>query len=143
MKRIDRMPKLIGVQTSACAPIARAYKEGVSNVEEWNFDVQTVASAIADTLCTYSDDGTLTLEAIHASEGMAIALEEEEILEWQSRLAKEEGVFCEPSSAVSYAGYHCLLEKGLIDTSTKSLCLITGNGLKQKIETEIITYSNF
>ena len=42
--------------------------------------------------------------AASESGGGFVAVPDEEILDWFRRLAREEGVFCEPSSATSVAG---------------------------------------
>jgi threonine synthase len=51
---------------------------------------------------------------------------DEELLAAQRRLARDEGVFCEPASAISVAG---LLKYGVPQGST-IVCVLTGNGLK-------------
>ena len=68
----------------------------------------------------------------HASRGAAISVSEEDIKNSRSLLAKQEGIFCEASSAVSYAAYKKDSESGCISKDDKTVCLITGHGLKQK-----------
>ena len=65
-------------------------------------------------------------EAFHASGGGAVPLADEAILEAWRELAREEGVFCEPSSAAGLAAL------GSIDLEPGSVvvCVVTGHGLK-------------
>ena len=97
-----------------------------------DYGVYTIATAIADPLLSYNDDDTHTLQAIYASRGAAISVSEEDIKNSRSLLAKQEGIFCEASSAVSYAAYKKDSESGCISKDDKTVCLITGHGLKQK-----------
>jgi threonine synthase len=58
------------------------------------------------------------------------AVTDDEILSAYRRLAREEGVFCEPASAAGVAGLLTMARDG-IDLSGKTVvCVITGTGLK-------------
>ena len=46
------------------------------------------------------------------------------------RLLGSLGVFCEPASAASVAGLIDRGERGLMDASSRAVCIITGHGLK-------------
>ena len=61
--QINRIPRPIAVQSAACAPIVRAYRDG-TEVSHWPKQ-HTIASAINDTLDGYERDGTYTLSLIH------------------------------------------------------------------------------
>ena len=69
---------------------------------------------------------------------------DDEILEAYHRLARQEGIFCEPASAASVAGLIKAAKNGRIEGSS-AVCIITGNGLKDPdtartftaIETEV------
>ncbi|HET9938180.1 MAG TPA: threonine synthase [Gaiella sp.] len=65
-------------------------------------------------------------EAFRASGGAAVALADEAILDAWRELARDEGVFCEPSSAAGLAAL------GSIDLEPGSVvvCVVTGHGLK-------------
>ncbi|HNB21540.1 MAG TPA: pyridoxal-phosphate dependent enzyme, partial [Candidatus Melainabacteria bacterium] len=55
---------------------------------------------------------------------------DEEILEAYKMLGSTEGIFCEPSSAASVAGFIKHLKAGLISPEASAVCVLTGNGLK-------------
>jgi len=83
----------------------------------------TVASAIA---CGAPIDGLLALKAIRESGGICIRVTDEEILRARDELGSN-GVFVEPSGAVSFAGAR--KTRDLLDQKTV-VCIATGHGLK-------------
>ena len=55
-----------------------------------------------------------------------LTVTDDQILRAWSTLAREEGVFCEPSSAAGVAG----IELAGLPRGTRVVCVITGHGLK-------------
>ena len=55
---------------------------------------------------------------------------DDELLATQSLLATQEGVFCEPASAVSLCGALRDVKSGLISEGSLITCTLTGHGLK-------------
>jgi len=123
------LPSMVGVQAEGCSPIAKAFQQGKANVEEWG-KPKTVASAIADPLWGYAQDGTYALETIRESKGLGEACTDREILEAMKVLAKTESVFAEPAGGASVAGLKILIEAGKIDRTDAVVCVVTGHGLK-------------
>ncbi|MDR2341807.1 MAG: pyridoxal-phosphate dependent enzyme, partial [Campylobacteraceae bacterium] len=72
----------------------------------------------------------LVLEAIYKTKGTAIAVGDEDILEYQTLLAKNEGLFICPEGAATAAAAHLLLKSGWIKPNEKVVLLNTGSGLK-------------
>lgn len=131
MKRIEmikKLPKLVCIQAKGCAPIAKAWKEKRKVISCKN--PMTIASAISDPLAGYEQDGEITIDAIRATDGRALMVEDFQILEAGRELAWEEGLFVEPSSAVVLAGLHQLIGSGIIEKKDSCVCLLTGHGLK-------------
>ena len=64
------------------------------------------------------------------SNGWFGACTDDEILEGYRMLAKEEGVFCEPSSAISVMGLVLDVHKGRFRPNSVVVCTLTGHGLK-------------
>lgn len=123
---IDRLPKLIGVQTPGCNPIVKAFEQGRIDydiVEKPN----TVASAIAagDPL-----DGTKILADIYESKGYAVEVTDDFLLIAQQEQARGEGIFSEPSGALAYAAVKKLAGENFFKESDIIVCIATGNGLK-------------
>jgi threonine synthase len=68
--------------------------------------------------------------AASESGGGFVSVPDDEILGWFRRLAAEEGVFCEPSSATSVAGLARARAAGQVPEGARVVCVLTGNGLK-------------
>jgi threonine synthase len=127
-----KLPHMVGIQAEGCAPIVKAFKEKSVDVSAWE-QSSTIASAIADPLIGYAQDGTYTLNKIRESDGSAEACSDKDILESVTLLAKKEGIFAEPAGASSLAGAMKMFEEGKIDRDEIVVCLVTGTGLKQMI----------
>ncbi len=83
----------------------------------------TVASAIRIGIPAHA---VTAAEALHSSGGTAVSLTDEEILEAWRELARDEGVFCEPSSAAGLAA----LGSVELERDSTVVCVVTGHGLK-------------
>jgi threonine synthase len=68
--------------------------------------------------------------AARDSGGKIDSVTDDEILEAYKMLGSCEGIFCEPSSAASVAGLIKHLKAGLISGEASTVCVLTGNGLK-------------
>jgi len=111
----------------------RAFEEGAESVAPWPDQPDTIATAIADPLLGYEDDGTLTLRVVRETGGFALAVTDDAIREAVRRLAFLEGVFAEPSGAVPIAALTALRDHGVIEVGSRVVCLITGHGLKDPL----------
>lgn len=123
---IDSLPRLVGVQPEACAPIARAFSEGQKSVKPV-VPKETVAEAIA--LGNPSFGGKRTLKTVRESGGVVTAVSDEAIIRAMRLLAKNAGFFAEPAGAISLAGVEKLLEEGWIAKDEEVVFVITGHGL--------------
>ena len=64
------------------------------------------------------------------SQGWFAACTDDEILAAQKLLAQQEGVYCEPASAISLAGAMRDIKSGKIRPGSRIVCTLTGHGLK-------------
>ena len=121
---ISKMPRMHCIQAKAISPIVAAY-----NGEEWSPGVgtKTIAGGIASAAPPRQRQ---VLDVLSATDGVAVAVEEEEILEWQKLLARTEGIYAEPTSAAAFAGLSRLVETRDVRPSETVLVAITGSGLK-------------
>ena len=99
--RINKFPQLIGVQAKNSAPLVDG--EIVANPK-------TIATAIR---IGNPASATLAKEAIVETNGKFMKVPDSEIIQAQSKLAREEGIFCEPASAASFAGLIASIKSGL------------------------------
>ena len=92
-----KLPKMIAIQSSGCAPIVNAFNKGLDHAPLWN-NARTVASGIR---VPSAIGDFLILDAIRQSNGCAIAVEDEQIIKTRDMISKEDGLLLCPE-AVSY-----------------------------------------
>ncbi|NIN34160.1 MAG: pyridoxal-phosphate dependent enzyme, partial [Gammaproteobacteria bacterium] len=68
--------------------------------------------------------------ASQESNGWFDEFSDEEILAAQKLIAEQEGLFCEPASAISIAGAMKDIKSGKIPEGSCVVCTLTGHGLK-------------
>ena len=112
-----------GVQATGANPIVQAIEEGLDDVPV-HPRPDTVALSIAD-----DTGGRIALQAIRDSEGTAVEVTDEAIVEAVGRAARV-GVSPEPASAASLAGAWKLFDQGVIEPGDFVVCCITGAGPK-------------
>src|SRR5712692_112088 len=121
---IERIPRLIAVQAEGSPAIVRAL-EGDGIVRP--FPAQTVADGSSVGL---PRNGAMAVKHIRASGGFGVTVSDEQILAAEKELARQTGVFAEPSGAASYAGLLRLRDEGKITQDERVVLLVTGSGLK-------------
>ena len=72
----------------------------------------------------------LILQDIYDSEGIAIAVGDEAILESQKQLASMEGIFAAPEGAATLAALKELNKQGWVHPEERIVLFNTGSGLK-------------
>ncbi|MCD6236060.1 MAG: threonine synthase [Thaumarchaeota archaeon] len=122
----DRLPRFMGVQAEGASPIYRAFIKGSDEVKPFG-RVETVATAIR---IGNPVNWKRALRSVRETGGRVGAVSDEEILEAQRILASKEGIFAEPASAASIAFLIKAAREKLIDRDSRSVCVITGHGLK-------------
>ena len=122
----DKMPRLVSVQSSGCAPIVKAWKEGKSESDFWE-NSKTIAFGIN---VPKSIGDFLVLDAIYKTKGCAVAVDDNDILHAQAQLAADEGTFTCPEGASTLAAAVRLREEEWIKQDEEVLLLNTGTGLK-------------
>jgi threonine synthase len=75
-------------------------------------------------------DGHDVIAACRASGGTGHLVRDEDVWDVQARLAREEGVFCEPAGAVSIAGALAAIRAGEVARDATICCIVTGTGFK-------------
>lgn len=119
-------PPMAAVQSAGCAPIARAFERSERMVEPWAGNVETKATAIADRLTGYSQDGTRTLALLHSSRGFAGTVTDLELAEARSDLFRYDGIDAEFSACAGVAW----LRKSMRTLPPNTVCIVTASGFK-------------
>lgn len=120
----DRCPRLVAVQASACDAIARAFARG-GVVEP--AEGETIAGGIGVRM---PRDADAALAALRDSQGFAVSVGDEDILEAMKMLACTEGILAEAAAAATVAGLLRATSSGLVPSSALCVAVITGSGLK-------------
>jgi len=121
-----RRPRMVAVQATGCAPIVKAYEDGVEHADLWP-DAHTVAAGIRVPAAV---GDFLILRAVRESGGFAIAVPDEAILEARAEVAREEGLLMCPEGAATYAAYKKALADGRIAPHERVVLFNCATGLK-------------
>jgi len=121
-----KFPRLVSVQSSGCAPIVRAWEEKKKESIFWE-KAQTIAFGIT---VPKAIGDFLVLDAIYQTEGCAVSVDDEDILNAVKMLAATEGIFVCPEGAATLSAAIKLLHSGWIQPDEKVVLLNTGTGLK-------------
>ena len=125
--RIAAIPRLHAIQARAVMPLAAAF-------EDESQLPPPIGSTIAGGIAVGNPPRLRQcLHVLRDTGGSALAVEDSEILRWQRMLAREEGIFVEPTSAAAFAGVESMLESGTIRRSESIVAVATGFGLKDAI----------
>ena len=105
-----KRPRMVAVQATGCAPIVRAFEQGSAHAEAWR-DAATVAAGIR---VPAAIGDFLILDAVRASGGFAIAVDDEAILAARDEVAREEGLLLCPEGAATFAAWRAALAGGRV-----------------------------
>jgi threonine synthase len=120
------LPKMIAIQSTGCAPIVDAFNKGIDHAPLWE-NAQTIASGIR---VPAAIGDFLILDAIRQSNGCALAVEDEHIINTRDMVAKKDGLLLCPEGAATAAGYQIALEKKIINEDEKVVLFNCASGLK-------------
>lgn len=123
---IDRYPTFVGVQAEGCAPLARAFAAGLAKYKRLDA-AHTIAHAISNPA---PPAGNAVLRMVRDHGGLIVSVSDTEILEAQRALAEREGLFCQPESAVTWAGLLKLARQPKPEQDSSAVLVLTGSGLK-------------
>lgn len=123
---IKRVPRLAVVQAAGCQPIVRAVESGSPVITP-----ERRPNTIADSISVgVPRAGRWALRAIASTKGVAVAVEDDEIVSAIALLGRMTGIFAEPAAATAIAGLVKLASKGTFRPQETVVALVTGNGLK-------------
>ena len=142
-----KLPKMIAIQSTGCAPIVNAFDQGLEHAPLWD-NAQTVASGIR---VPAAIGDFLILDAIRQSDGCALAVEDEHIINIRDMISKQDGLLLCPEGAATAAGYQIALEKKIINEDEKAVLFNCASGLKYPMpdsnqtidKNSVIEYSQF
>ena len=116
--KATRTPRMWGFQANGAAPLVLGHPV---------LQPETVASAIRIGNPASAEQA---LAARDESGGLIEAVSDQQILDAQAFLAREEGIFVEPASAAGVAGLIAKQQRGEIESGLQIAVTVTGHGLK-------------
>lgn len=125
--RIAAVPRLHAIQARAVMPLASAF-------DDESQPAPPAGSTIAGGIAVVNPPRLRQcLHVLRDTGGSALAVDDADIIRWQRMLAREEGIFVEPTSAAAFAGVERMLENGTVQRNEVTVAVATGFGLKDTI----------
>jgi threonine synthase len=121
-----KRPRMIAVQASGCAPMVKAFEDGVEHAPRWE-NAHTIASGIR---VPQAVGDFLILRAVRESKGFAIAVDDDAITAALDEMAREEGFLLCPEGAATYAAYKQSLASGRVSKTDQVVLFNCASGLK-------------
>jgi threonine synthase len=122
---IERMPRIIGVQSTQSAAITAAWRE------DRDYPLPVAATTRADSISVNAPrDAIKALAAVRETGGVYVLVEDDNILKAMLPLARLGAVFAEPAGATAYAGLLQAWCDGLVSVDETIVVINTGSGLK-------------
>ena len=121
-----KLPRMVAVQSTGCAPMVRAFEAGLEHAEPWE-DAATVAAGIR---VPGAVGDFLILRAVRESGGFAVAVSDESILAARDRAASESGFLMCPEGAATLAAYLQEVGGGRIRPDESAVLFNCATGLK-------------
>jgi threonine synthase len=122
----DKLPRMVAVQSSGCAPIVEAFKAGSRFATPFP-NAATIASGIRVPAAV---GDFMILDAVRESGGTAIAVEEARLGEWMRQVASQEGIAICPEAAACVGALESLVEQGWIRKEERVVIFNTGAAQK-------------
>jgi threonine synthase len=121
-------PRMVVVQSTRCAPMVRAFENGLDHAEPWS-DAKTFASGIR---VPSAIGDYLILRAVRQSGGTAVAVPDEEIAAAQRTLARDAGIDAAPEGTATVAALPHLARSGFLRGDERVIIFNTGSGLRYR-----------
>ncbi|HJU17425.1 MAG TPA: threonine synthase [Stellaceae bacterium] len=121
-----KRPRMVAVQAAGCAPMVKAWAEGVEHAPRWE-GAHTFAAGIR---VPQAIGDFLILRAVRDSGGFAIAVDDAAIAAAWREVAAAEGLLLCPEGAATYAAYKTALADGRVRPGERAVLFNCATGLK-------------
>src|SRR3954452_3871398 len=121
-----KRPRMYAVQAEGCAPIVRAFEKGEEFAERW----ENAATGATGIRVPKAVGDFLILRAVRESQGAAIAVPEEAILQAVEDAACDDGFLLCPEGGAVLAAWRQALAQGMIGKNERVLLFNCANGNK-------------
>src|SRR6267142_1408399 len=121
-----KRPRMVVVQASGCAPMVKAWEDGVEHAPRWE-NAHTFAAGIR---VPQAVGDFLILRAVRDSGGFAIAVDDAAIARAWREVAAAEGLLLCPEGAATYAAYKAAVADGRVRPGERAVLFNCASGLK-------------
>lgn len=121
-----KRPRMVSVQSIGCAPIVKAFHEGDAFAAAFP-NAATVASGLR---VPKAIGDFLILNALRKSNGTAVAVTDEELINAVKEIGAAEGLFCAPEGAACLPALRKMIEQNLVNENESIVIFNTGAGVK-------------
>ena len=121
-----KRPRMVMVQAAGCAPMVKAWQNGVEHAPRWE-NAHTFAAGIR---VPQAIGDFLILRAVRESGGFAAAVSDQAIGEAWREVAADEGLLLCPEGAATYAAYKEALADGRVRPGERVVLFNCASGLK-------------
>jgi threonine synthase len=122
----SKRPRMVAVQAAGCAPMVKAWEDGVEHAPRWQ-DAHTFAAGIRVPVAV---GDFLILRAVRESGGFAIAVDDEAIADAWNEVGRVEGLLLCPEGAATFAAYRQALADGRVNRADRVVLFNCATGLK-------------
>ena len=130
-----KLPRMVAVQADGCAPIVKAWQSGEEHAPLWE-NAYTKAAGIRVPVAV---GDFLIIRAVRESNGFAMSVSDEDIMEARDRVAAIDGCFLCPEGAATMTAYEKALSSKLITSDDKVILFNCATGLKYPLPEVINT----
>src|SRR5439155_16253135 len=120
------LPRIVAVQAEGCAPVVKAFREGVDTTGVWENPTTHAAGLRVPSPFA----GRQMLKILRDTRGDAIAVSERAIADAQRRLGRLEGVWTSPEGAALVAALAQMRDAGALAADARVALVLTGAGIK-------------
>jgi threonine synthase len=121
-----KRPRMYAVQPEGCAPIVKAFQEGLDSAPMWE-NAQTLAHGLR---VPRAIGDFLILRALRESHGAGIAVSDAELVQGVKDAAATEGIFMAPEGGACVAALRKLRASGNLSPDDEVVVFNTGTGFK-------------
>jgi threonine synthase len=119
-------PRMYAVQAEGCAPIVKAFSEGLEEAPFWE-NAQTIAHGLR---VPKAIGDFLMLRALRESHGAGVTVSEAEIVQGVKEASATEGIFMAPEGGAAVAALRKLKASGHLSADDVVVVFNTGTGYK-------------
>jgi threonine synthase len=135
---IRKLPRLAAAQAEGSPSLVRAFEMGLEEAVPGPQD--TIAGGISQVA---TPNSVLALKALRVSQGAAVTVRDQEMLEAILLLARKTGIYAEPAGAAAFAGLINMVRTGKVGKKERVVVLISGSGLKDPLSATLLARSEF